>query len=489
MTLSTCDASRGTTAEAFVWRGECGRLERVMHCSRSASNCQSALTIPVSEFAHGPLYAEVRRDISMRAIVRASWVQAPVGPPSGLLWGCCGGEYWVTLPLLGTMQVPASYEATLRASALPTHVACFLLLWLLVALGACACAAATRRHCPTTYRCARYRRWTMHLLAPLLSYVAIAACACGAPGRHLLTRVNPHPFAAGGVLQPDQLPDAIARLDEWLAVPSTAPLSGGGPLVVPLFTPAFASSVATRVAALRHTHWTSQASLSFGQGLFVVGRKYSGTTRGGLLLHPAAQAVLGQSLWDGFGDVYEGVRHGAETTLGAPCHLSRRNHPPSFLIHMSTAISSHHEAFDVHTDALMPHTMRARLLEDVADGRPNWAEASCEWRKQLSLLVALQLPSRHESGTVFFSRSGGQWLRSTLEHQLGQMMIFEAMRPHSLKPFSWWDAGSPELRMTVHAFAVPCQASAVVDADAPTEWWISGVLGGSNRNAQEVDPQ
>lgn len=185
-------------------------------------------------------------------------------------------------------------------------------------------------------------------------------------------------------------------------------------------------------------------------------------------------------------DVYESLRAKMEPVLRGPVRLSRRNHPPAFIMHIPSLVQTHHEAFDVHTDSLMPGTMRELLLEDVRDGRPRWANATCDWEAQLTVLVALHLPPELNAALEYYERVGGEWRGSTIQHKLGHAIILECKRPHRLAPFPVRAAATPETRMTVHAFAIPCEVgergdAGVGDGVSPREWWLTGVRGGSSR--------
>ena len=509
--LTACDPLRShlTTTidtDVYLWRGKCGEQQEVSQFQ--LSGCQP-LTLSAEELANAPLYAELRRPASWREegmlLARGSWLGPAALPPSGLVWRCCGGETWLTLPLIGTMHLPSTSLTHKPSIALPVHAAVFACMWLAFSLVACAVDAGLGRRCRTTYRAARRRRHALLLLAPVLAYLLLAVCVALEPSRLLLAHIAPHKhMAIRGVLRPEQLPDKRQTLERWARRPSEAPLAtvalakpAGSttppdhsssstrsahphPFVAPMFSEEYARDVAERVAAFRHTHWTHCAGLARGTGLFALGYKYNGVTRGNRWLSSSEHIRLGHSLWQPFADVYEALRVGLEPVLGAPCKLSRRNHPPVFLMHIPTLLQSHYEAWDVHNDALMPDTMRELVLADVADGRgPEWQRATCEWQKQLTVLVALQLPRNLDAGLEYYdiAPDGRHWRKTTLSHAVGRVLILECDRPHSLKPFPWRGAGSPELRMTVHAFAVPCKPEGDESGER-VEWWLIGARGG-----------
>ena len=493
--LSACDTLRLTTTEIYVWRGKCDgpQVEFAHVHGPQTTGCQSSLTISAEDLANGPLYAELRRADATAHLAQAAtgaWLGPAAAPPSGLSWTCCGGERWVTLPLIGTLHMPQTLEIAKRSFALPVHAVFFLAAWLALSLLACAADALLRR-CPTTYRRARRRRRAMLLLAPVLAYLLLAACAAGEAGRLLVAHLSPHEkqsAATSSQLLPSLMPAERRRLERWASEPSRAPLArvplassstSSLPFLAPILSEQYTREIAARIVALRHTHWTVGLGAR-GMALLTLGTKYGAVLHGGRVLHEAEEIALGQSLWEPFADVYEALRAGLEPVLGAPCRLSRRNHPPCFIMHMPTVLGSHYEAWDVHADVLMPKAMRERVLADVADGRPDRVGATCEWDAQLTILVPLHLPERLEAGLEYYTIADVQWRKRTLAHAVGHALVMESERPHTLKPFPRRAADSPELRMMLHAFAVPCRRGGAGDSGVAgeMEWWVSGVRGG-----------
>ena len=276
LNLSACNEQLSTT-EVFLWQGECKKLAQLAYAAGDPTACRTALSIPPDDLARGQLYVEVRgsvepgqREFAMakQQVVRASWALTADAPPSGLYWTCCGGEGWVTLPLFGTMHVPASLHAVQDSFVLPVTVTVLIGCWMFSAILAwllhSCCESRLRHRPPTSYqnarRQARRHHRTLQALAPVMGYLVAAVCIGGEPGRTLLALLKPDDnLVERGVLQPSQMQASAPVLEGWRARPLESPLanmSEGTPFRVALFSEAFAAGVAQRVGALRHTHWT-----------------------------------------------------------------------------------------------------------------------------------------------------------------------------------------------------------------------------------------
>ena len=242
--------------------------------------------------------------------------------PSGLSWTCCGGQRFVSLPLLGTVHVPTAAHSS---SMLPILVTLLAVTAALIALPLCAairCLSRTR----SSYRTAERRRRLLHLallVGPLgFGYPLLAFLLRGDVGRQLM-RLN---LDAAPTL-PDQ--GSVGHVEEWQAQPGTSPLAswGGEPMgnltiwseseaavcartstvqspqstacpdrceVLLMSGRVTWQAVAARVAALRLSHWIYILDLSQGSGLFVLGAKCklcSPAPRDPELLYPTCTCV------------------------------------------------------------------------------------------------------------------------------------------------------------------------------------------------------
>ena len=242
--------------------------------------------------------------------------------PSGLSWTCCGGQRFVSLPLLGTVHVPTAAHSS---SMLPILVTLLAVTAALIALPLCAairCLSRTR----SSYRTAERRRRLLHLallVGPLgFGYPLLAFLLRGDVGRQLM-RLN---LDAAPTL-PDQ--GSVGHVEEWQAQPGTSPLAswGGEPMgnltiwseseaavcartstvqspqstacpdrceVLLMSGRVTWQAVAARVAALRLSHWIYILDLSRGSGLFVLGAKCklcSPAPRDPELLYPTCTCV------------------------------------------------------------------------------------------------------------------------------------------------------------------------------------------------------
>ena len=396
------------------------------------------------------------------------------------VFSCCGGEKFVHLPLFGLAHVPATWEDARTSLLLPLTVFLVVLfavliyvptrMWLLPRL-----PSLLRERIPWSHQCV--------VLLPLVSlgsaYVLLGGVLLpGEFGRRLALLVRPAAWNHDARYHQSRL-----LLRQWERRPELAPLGsiakakGGVPVAnVTFWSEERANEIAERVLALRETHWTYSLGLARGTGLFLLGRKYSASSRSGRVLLPGEEHQMGMSLWADFEDVMEDLRAGCQQLVGAPTHLFRASHPPTFIIHRGSFASTHFESMDVHTDAILPKSMKDVVHAQMnmsTDGR-GWRGArtgtgTCEWDKQLSLLVALALPPGG-AGFDYYDAAGAL---TTLPHGVGRGILAECRRPHNLHPFARADAANPGPRMVLHAFAVPCRRR----PRAAAEWQLIGPLG------------
>ncbi len=382
------------------------------------------------------------------------------------VYTCCQGELFLHLPGLGLTHVPTDYRELWQGLSimLPAYVAGWAVLsWL--------CWMMLHRIFPSSlikdpplketsfYIQSSLPLWSMLLAYGCLSHVLLP----GEVGRQICRIALP----------PSQnryyrYKEAKKRLKEWENNPLSSPLGNvtaskgpEGSLDV-FFSPERANEIYERVLALKETHWVYSAPLGRGSGLFLLGRKYDGAKQAGQYLSFEQQTDLGQEMWQYFGDVMEELRQGTERLVKKEARLYRESWPPTFILHAGSALSVHQDIMNVHVDAI--------LMKEFQDKHHQDANLTCQWDHQLTLLVAVHLPS-HGAHFQYYDSNGKRY---RVPHVLGKGLVCECQRPHNLGPFHPLDADSDELRVVLHAFLVPCHGD---DADSDTHYQVIGPLG------------
>jgi hypothetical protein len=297
--VSSCNLARNATFDMTIWSGSCDALSRIAHVPRVVDRCAPAVSLLLDELGAGPTYAELVRpdnyDVDANVMVWATFLQqSPVdGGPSGLMWTCCGGEVWLTLPWLGTMHLPTCKVMAPVSVAGFLHLGAYLVVLLVVCLATCVVERtamhSSRCRLRSTYRHALLRRRVLLALVPALSYAVLVLLLAGDAGR-LLTELA---LSITGLsvmgyqyhtMTPDDMAEHATLVEGWQAHPHTSPLRSlvavpriDGHLApaegLPVFTEAEAAAVARRVEALRRTHWTYSLDMAHGLAHFLLGSK------------------------------------------------------------------------------------------------------------------------------------------------------------------------------------------------------------------------
>eukprot|EP00928_Gymnodinium_smaydae_P012264 TRINITY_DN14455_c0_g1_i2.p1 TRINITY_DN14455_c0_g1~~TRINITY_DN14455_c0_g1_i2.p1 ORF type:complete len:390 (-),score=48.71 TRINITY_DN14455_c0_g1_i2:173-1342(-) len=385
-------------------------------------------------------------------------------------WRCCRGEIFVNLPGLGLVYCPQSLEILANAPAVLLFVGMFILMY---------CAAYVVLLCLRSHR---------RLSRLLRNAVALVTAAVAVP--YLLSRWDVveclYKLAGRGrfIDLPEIIKSEAEQTVQWGLQPASSPLSSlGGPVSnFRVWAPEKADAIASRVMAYRETNWTHQLGLGGGFGIFLLGVKYGGAVQNGRVLNFDGALQASESLWAAFSDVYEDLRSKAEVLLHAPARLSTALWPPAFIAHMPSIIYTHADAFDLHTDDILPLDLRNVVVDDLRK-RPGWSDAECNFEHQMSLLVNLAAPPGG-AGLTYYSwasncssddRSPECFKVVKAEHALGSAIIVESGRLHRLGPWAREAVGTLAPRIVLHAFVVPCWPKEVGQGEL--EYQVLGTLG------------
>lgn len=267
-----------------------------------------------------------------------------------------------------------------------------------------------------------------------------------------------------------------------------------------------ANAIAEQVHAM-HGEWTTVLA-SCGLPQFLLGAKYDFVCANGTVHHDVvhhAHSTAGRRrtelLWRAFGkSTFEPLRRRLEAVLKAPVriHAEAAHWPPTFIVHLPHAVWSHPGSGDMHVDcedtSNLPTQVQA-AVETVVRARDGWGSGQCAWDAQVSVLVALAVPSTGANITFAVQQPGGALEERTLPHNVGKAVLIEAGRPHLVSAFTGRTSSVKrsldDARMVLHAFLVPCWSAPEGGADEngnlrQLELQLIGPIGGGAQCPSDI---
>ena len=347
------------------------------------------------------------------------------------MFNCCGGEIFLSLPIVGLIHLPQNLAALKFSFALPALLTFFLALgvanWAVLRL------------------LTNARGWWLGALV-------VALTSAGVPAVLYNESFGGSLIAAFGA-QPTH-PELVAWLRRLPAHPSMLHREN-----VPVLNASEARAVADKVLSLREL-WVI-AGGARGLGSFSLGIKYKGIYRGGAFLNfwePEAESEL---LWETFGQFYERLRASLAGVVDVDVELRKELWPPAFFVWLPGFAFAHRP--DIHRDSLLDDVLARELEGLVGKG------TMCSWSEQHTIVVAINVPSGGAGLSMWLldgdkneGRGGsgdhpdGQLTRTLdFSYVEGAFIMFQSPRYHAIAPRPQ-SALSLDPRIMATAYIIPC---------------------------------